>query len=73
MDQDDTDIWTFLACTPIAKAFGLQAGTVYAWRKNGHVPARHVRKFSSLTGIPMWKIRPDLYSAGADEMSGQGT
>jgi len=44
----------------IAEELGLSRQAVSGWRA---VPAEWVRKISDFTGIPPWRLRPDLYDA----------
>lgn len=43
----------------IAEELGLTRQAVSGWRA---VPAEWVRKISEYTGIPPWRLRPDLYA-----------
>lgn len=43
-------------------------GTVGAWKSRGQIPALRVLDVSAATGIPPYRIRPDLYPA--PEMQG---
>lgn len=42
----------------LAKHLGLYPSTVSQWKD---VPPEHVRKVHEFTGIPLAKLRPDLY------------
>jgi len=48
----------------IAGELGLTRQAVSGWRA---VPAEWVRKISEYTGIPPWRLRPDLYDAPPHE------
>lgn len=48
----------------IADELGLSRQAVSGWRA---VPAEWVRKISDFTGIPPWRLRPDLYAAPPHE------
>jgi len=45
----------------MADALGLPIQTVYSWINRDTVPARRVLDVSRLTGVPRYKLRPDLY------------
>lgn len=40
---------------------GTAEGTVAAWKNRGRIPALRVLDVERATGIPRYKIRPDLY------------
>lgn len=44
----------------IGRALGLTRQAVAGWRV---IPAEWVKQTSSVTGIPVWRLRPDLYDA----------
>lgn len=46
--------------TALSKKLGIGASAVTNWR---HVPAKHLHKVASITGIPVEKIRADLMPA----------
>lgn len=58
----------------VAKKVGRFHSTVSEWKR---VPAEHVLAVSRLSGIPVWKIRPDVFpapiSAGAVDAPENGT
>ncbi|GCD53066.1 transcriptional regulator [Acetobacter pasteurianus] len=60
--------------TKVAKAVNRSHSTVSLWCR---VPAEHVQTVSRLSGIPVWKIRPDVFpapiSAGAVDAPENGT
>lgn len=42
----------------LARALNLTRQAIYQWRR---VPAQHVISVERITGIPRFKLRPDLY------------
>lgn len=44
--------------TEIANELGISKQALCGWRV---IPAEWVRQLSALTGIPAWRLRPDLY------------
>jgi hypothetical protein len=44
----------------IAEELGITRQAIAGWRA---VPAEWVRQLSDVTGIPAWRLRPDLYDA----------
>lgn len=44
----------------LALELGISKQAISGWRA---VPAEWVRQLSELTGIPAWRLRPDLYDA----------
>lgn len=46
----------------IAKALGITRQAISGWNA---IPAEWVRQISEITGIPPWRLRPDLYDAPA--------
>jgi hypothetical protein len=44
----------------IGKELGISKQAISGWRA---VPAEWVRQLSDVTGIPPWRLRPDLYDA----------
>jgi DNA-binding transcriptional regulator YdaS (Cro superfamily) len=42
----------------LAQALGIQAPSIYSWRR---VPAERVKAVSKATGIPRHELRPDLW------------
>jgi transposase-like protein len=53
----------------IARALGITRQAITGWRA---VPAEWVRQLSDVTGIPPWKLRPDLYDAPPPETADAG-
>lgn len=47
----------------ISKACGISTSAVAQWTR---VPRRHVDKVSEVTGIPKFRLRPDLHSEEQD-------
>lgn len=52
----------------ISRALGVTRQAVAGWRA---VPAEWVRQVSEVTGIPAWRLRPDLYDAPPSESATQ--
>jgi hypothetical protein len=53
----------------IARALGITRQAITGWRA---VPAEWVRQLSDVTGIPPWRLRPDLYDAPPHETADAG-
>lgn len=51
----------------VAQSIGRSHSTVSLWKR---VPAPHVHIVSVLSGIPAWKIRPDVFPAPIDKENG---
>lgn len=51
----------FGSTTPLARKLGEKVPTVASWKNRGIIPADKVLKLSRATGIPVYRIRPDLY------------
>lgn len=49
----------------IGRALGISRQAIAGWRA---VPAEWVRQLSDVTGIPPWRLRPDLYDAPPPEV-----
>ncbi|RME56846.1 cytoplasmic chaperone TorD [Candidatus Parcubacteria bacterium] len=46
----------------LARAIGVSKAHVWNWlNREGHVPAQHVLTIEDATGVPCWRLRPDLY------------
>lgn len=45
----------------LARAMGLNRSQITRWEQNG-VPASRVVEVERVTGIPRYKLRPDLYA-----------
>lgn len=43
----------------LARALGLKHQVIRRWA--GRIPSRHVLTVEGLTGVPCWRLRPDLY------------
>ena len=43
---------------PLARKLGIKAQSIQNWKK---VPAERVLDLEKITGIPRWKLRPDIY------------
>lgn len=58
----------------VARKIGRSHSTISEWKR---VPPKHVQAVSVLSGIPAWKIRPDVFpapiSAGAVDVPENGT
>lgn len=50
----------------IATAFGVHKTSVLRWEE-GRVPAERAATLSSLTGIPLHELRPDIFPAPETE------
>jgi hypothetical protein len=50
----------------VAEHLGVVASAVTQWSR---VPARHIHRLETLTGIPAREIRPDLWDAPAEPPS----
>jgi hypothetical protein len=48
----------------IGRKLGISRQAIAGWRA---VPAEWVRDISDFTGIPRWRLRPDLYDAPPHE------
>lgn len=48
----------------IGKELGISKQAISGWRA---IPAEWVRQLSDVTGIPAWRLRPDLYDAPPPE------
>jgi len=47
-----------------ARERGIPADTAKAWSKAGRrIPAERVPELAKATGLPKWKMRPDLFDA----------
>lgn len=44
----------------IARCLGVKKQAVSGWQQ---VPATRVRSVSEITGIPAWRLRPDIFEA----------
>jgi hypothetical protein len=53
----------------IGRALGISRQAIAGWRA---VPAEWVRQLSDVTGIPPWRLRPDLYDAPPAETADAG-
>ena len=51
----------------IGRRLGISRQAIAGWRA---VPAEWVRQLSDVTGIPAWRLRPDLYDAPPPEAPG---
>ncbi len=49
----------------LARECGVTRYAVQLWKATG-IPARHIGRVSSLTGIPPHELRPDLWEAPAE-------
>lgn len=47
----------------ISEACGLSTAAVSQWKR---VPRKHVETVSSVSGVPPYELRPDLYPVPAD-------
>jgi len=47
----------------IARMLGIKRQAVSSWQR---IPAERVRQVSQLTGIPAWRLRPDLFDQPLD-------
>jgi hypothetical protein len=47
----------------IAKAMGVTVYVVGNWRHRGIIPAHFVERMEKWSGVPKYKIRPDLFKA----------
>lgn len=45
----------------VAKQADMERVGVYKWIYNQSVPAERVQLLSRLSGVPTWKIRPDIF------------
>lgn len=45
----------------LGRALGLKQQHVFKWKMTGRVPAHRVLAVESVTGVPRWQLRPDLY------------
>jgi len=45
----------------IARTLNVGVMTVSQWKNRGRIPSEWVLPVEELTGVPCWKIRPDLY------------
>ncbi|KAA8387747.1 helix-turn-helix domain-containing protein [Acetobacter sp. DmW_136] len=46
----------------LADAVGVSPPSVIGWRRRKKIPDIRVRRVSEVTGIPLQKLRPDLYT-----------
>lgn len=44
--------------TRLANLLGIKAPSIHSWKR---VPPARVLSVSKITGIPPWKLRPDIY------------
>ena len=50
-----------------AAALGVTEGRVSQWLSAGRVPVERCQEIQKITGIPLHKLRPDIYPAPARE------
>lgn len=45
----------------LAERLGIGRPAIYGWMKDERIPAERLADVERVTGIPRWKLRPDLY------------
>lgn len=45
----------------MAKELGLTRAAVYSWKKKNKIPAHHILKVESLSGIDRHDLAPEIY------------
>jgi len=54
-------ILIFGSQTALAKECGVAQPTIFKWLKKGIIPPRKVLMLEKITGIPRYKLNPDIY------------
>ena len=47
--------------TSMGQYLGRSRSSVIEWQQTGRVPVEHVIKIEKATGVPRWRLRPDVY------------
>lgn len=45
----------------LAKMLGIKHPSIHTWLRTGQVPAERVLAVEKATGVPRYRLRPDLY------------
>lgn len=55
-----------IGLTNVARHYGINKSAITGWKKSG-VPIKRARSFAKLTGLPLYKIRPDFWDQPGSE------
>jgi len=50
----------------LARELGLTRAAIYAWAKNGRIPAHYILRIEQMSGVSRFELSPEIYGSEAD-------